>query len=228
MRFFAFLTVAAALTTCAMTTDASAQPMIQQSVPFQNLGSSFFENNGVSWNLRGPNFFANFGGGGLAPAFGNADPNAGLRTGVGFSGGGVQGSLGFNFSQGSNRSNVSTVPSVTSLNGVPGTITSQTLRPFVTGITPVVGGQALIPMGTPAPNPTIQAYHAGQQQDLQRRLQANYARTQKKALEYFNRGLRAEEEGNLKMARANFRRALSTSQGTLRLEVQRHMQNRGW
>ena len=207
---------------------ASAQPMINQSVPLQNLGSSFYENNGVSWNFSGPNFFANSGGNNVVPPFGNFDPNAGLRTGAGFSAGRVSGSIGLNLAQGSSRSNVTTVPSITTMNGYPGSISDQTMRPFVTSITPVVGGGVLIPTPVPSPSPVLQAYYASQQSDLQHRRQANYDRTQKKAFEYFNRGLKAEEEDDLKKARANYRRALGTAQGELRLAIQRRIQSRGW
>ncbi|QDT11492.1 hypothetical protein [Planctomycetes bacterium K23_9] len=210
------------------TSSAFAQPMITQSVPFQNLGSSFNEQNGVNWNLQGPGFFANFGGNNAAVPFGNPDPNAGLRTGAAFRSGGVSGNIGFNFSQGSNRSNVTTVPSLTTMNGVPGSIVDQTMRPFVTGITPVVGGHVLLPTPVPGPDPFLQSYQAAQNADVQRRLQGNVERTQKKALEYFNRGQRAEEEGNLKMARANYRRALASAQGQLRYAVQQKMLSRGW
>jgi hypothetical protein len=164
----------------------------------------------------------------VVPPFGNFDPNAGLRTGVGFSSGRVSGSIGLNLAQGSSRSNVTTVPSVTTMNGYPGSISDQTMRPFVTSITPVVGGRVLIPTQPPAPSPVLQAYYASQQSDLQNRRQANYDRTQKKAYEYFNRGLQAEEEEDLKKARANYRRALGTAQGELRQAIQRRMQSRGW
>ena len=117
---------------------ANGQQMINTTTPLNQIGSSFYENTGVKWSIRGPNFFANFGGAALPP-FGNPDPNSGLRTGVGFSNGRTSGNLGFTFAQGSNRTITSSAPSVTTMNGVPGSFTSQTIRPFVTGITPIVG-----------------------------------------------------------------------------------------
>ncbi len=221
------LVLVATAMTAASTVKAHAQPMIHQSVPFQSFGSSYYENTGVFWNLSGPGFFANFGGNASVP-FGNADPNAGLRTGAAFNKGALSGNIGFQFGQGSNRSSVSTVPSLTTTNGYPGVIADQTMRPFVTGITPVVGGQVLMPTHVPGPSPVLQSYQAAQQADLQQRMQANYQRTQKKAFEYFTRGQRAEEEGNLKMARANYRRALGTATGQLRIAVQQKMRSRGW
>ncbi len=201
----------------------SGQQMINTTTPFHQIGSSFFENNGVTWSLRGPNFFAN-GPAAAQPPFGNPDPNAGLRGGVGFVGGGIRGGLGFNFAQGSSRSISSTVPSITTMNGVPGNITSQTIRPFVTGVTPIVGDYA------------VPRYDQQMSQAVQRTQQAEFARRaatsnqarQKKALQYFERGQKAEEEGNKKMARANYRLALGSAEGLLRIEVLKRMQENGW
>ena len=209
---------------------AFAQPMIHQQVPFQNLGSSFYEQNGVTWNLQGPNgFHANFGGGAVAP-FGNPDPNSGLNTGIAFRRGGWSGNLGLNLAQGSTRTNVSTTPSLTTMDGVPGSISDQTMRPFVTSITPVVGNRWLMPTQPPRNEgqDMLNSYQKAQQAQLQQRMQANYDAKQKKALADFNRGQRAEAEGNLKMARANYRRALQSASGPLRIEVLRKMQSRGW
>ena len=104
------------------------------------------------------------------PPFGNFDPNSGLRSGVAFGGNGVNGTLGFTFGQGSSRTITSTTPSVTLMDGVPGGITSQTIRPFVTGITPVVGDYPTSSFGTiPSPGQQMgQAIQQAQQADLQR------------------------------------------------------------
>ncbi len=205
------------------------QDMINVSTPLNTAGGSFFENIGFNWSLRGPNWFANFNG--MAPPpFGNFDPNSGLRSGVAFGGNGVNGTLGFTFGQGSSRTITSTTPSVTLMDGVPGGITSQTIRPFVTGITPVVGGYPTSSFGTiPSPGQQMgQAIQQAQQADLQQRMfKANRAR-QTKAIEYFNRGQRAETEGNKKMARANYRLALASAEGLLRVEVIKRMRANGW
>ena len=206
---------------------AEAQ-MVQSSTPFQSFGSSFYEQSGVRWSLRGPNFFANSGGG-VVPPFGNPNPNAGLRTGFGFGGGGVSGSLGFNFAQGSSRTMTSTTPSITTMDGYPGTITSQTIRPFVTGVTPVIGGNAY---GTPATdNVSSQMFNSRQQaQAMQRRSRAlaGVEAKQRKAVEAFERGTQAESEGNLKKARANYRKALAADRGPLRQQILIKMRARGW
>lgn len=207
---------------------AEAQ-MVQTSTPFQTFGSSFSEQSGVRWTLRGPNFFANSGGG-VLPPFGNPDPNAGLRTGFGFGGGGgIRGSLGFNFAQGSSRTMTSTTPSITTMDGYPGTITSQTIRPFVTGVTPVIGGNAY---GAPSThNVSSQMFSSHQQaQSMQRRsrAQSGIQAKQQKAVEAFERGTQAESEGDLQTARANYRKALAADQGPLRQQIIMKMRARGW
>lgn len=205
---------------------ASAQQMINTTTPLNQISSSFFENNSVTWSLKGPNFFANFGGA-APPPFGNPDPNSGLRTGAAFNRGGISGTLGFNFGQGSNRTITSSAPSITTMDGVPGSFTSATIRPFVTGITPIVGDY---PQLGPIPHgqEMSQAFQQRQQADFQRRaMKATQAR-QDKAQAYFDRGQKAEEDGNLKMARANYRLALATASGPLRVEVWKRMRANGW
>lgn len=202
---------------------ASGQ-MIHTQTPLQQGGSGFYESSGVNWSLRGRNFFASFGQGPLLPQFGNPTGDTGLRTGFGFGGGGgLSGNLGFNFSQGSSRGFSSTTPSLTTTNGYPGSIFSGTVRPFVTGFSPVVGDYSVA-----APvSPEIAAYYQGQQADLQRRINAAANAKHAKTLEAYKRGLRAEEEGNLKMARANYKRALATANGPLRVEIYQRLQSRG-
>lgn len=206
---------------------ANGQQMINTTTPLNQIGSSFFENTGVTWSIRGPNFFANFGGA-APPPFGNPDPNSGLRTGVGFSNGRTSGNLGFTFAQGSNRTLTSSAPSVTTMNGVPGSFTSQTIRPFVTGITPIVGDYPRLGAIPGQGQEMSQAIQQAQQADFQRRASASSKARHQKALEYFNRGQRAEEEGNKKMARANYRLALHSAAGPLRMEVVKRMQANGW
>ena len=206
----------------------AAQPLIT-GIPNQQLNDSYYESFGVNWALRGPNFFANFGGPPLLPAFGNADPNAGLRGGAAFQRGGVSGSLGFQFAQGSNRSITSSTPSVTTLNGAPGSASFQTIRPFVTGITPVVGGYSYgNPVRDNASSRATRAYREGQAAYLQSRVQANLLAKQKRAQEAFDRGKKAEQDGNLRMARANYRNALAADQGPLRQEILLRMRQNGW
>lgn len=207
--------------------NADAQ-MVNTATPFQNFGSGYYEQSGVRWSLQGPNFFANFGGG-VLPPFGNADPNSGLRTGLGFSSGGINGSLGFNFAQGSHRSMTSTTPSVTTMNGYPGTITSQTIRPFVTGVTPIVGGNAYgAPTSENLSSQMFNSHQRAQAMQMRSRLTAGAQAKQNRAAEAFNRGLLADSEGNLRKARANYRRALAADQGPLRQQILLKMRAHGW
>jgi hypothetical protein len=113
---------------------------VNVSGPFNSVGHSFYENNGVNWGLRGPNWFANFGGGapGVAPPFGGFDPNAGANGGVGFRAGNVMGFLNFTAGQGANSTFVSQTPNVTVPNGGSGFFIDGSFRPFVTSVTPVV------------------------------------------------------------------------------------------
>ena len=166
---------------------------------------------------------------GVAP-FGNPDPNAGLRTGFGFNRGGFSGNFGLTLNQGSSRSSVTTAPSVTTTNGIPGTISDQTLRPFVTSVTPVVGGGVLLPQSqqTNETQQFLQSYQHAQNTHVQQRRIANANVKQERAYTDFERGLKAEKEGNLKMARANYRNALGAAQGPLRIEILKRMRARGW
>ena len=114
-------------------------------VPQQIVSDSFYERFGIHWGFRqrwaggGGIFFDNGGFGGVAPAFGGFDPNAGARFGFGATGN--QGGLFFGFAadQGSNRSMTTTAPMITLPNGGFGSIQSGSIQPFVTGIVPVVG-----------------------------------------------------------------------------------------
>ncbi len=115
------------------TRPADAQ-MVHTSTPFPSIGSSYYESNSIGWSIWGTNWFANFGGGGpLLPPFGGV-PDGGVSGGFGFGGGGLSGNLGFNFAQGSSQSINSTTPSLTTMNGFPGSISSGVVRPFVTRI----------------------------------------------------------------------------------------------
>ena len=102
----------------------------------RGVGASFYENIGVQWGVRGNGWFFNFGGGGAQPPFGGFDPNAGATFGFAGPGGFFNLSAG----QGASTTFGSQTPMVTMPNGGFATFNDQTLRPFVTGIVPVVGG----------------------------------------------------------------------------------------
>jgi hypothetical protein len=195
--------------------------LIHTSTPFQNVESSYFETNSIGWSLRGRNWFANFGGQGpLLPPFSAATPGGGVSGGLGTAGGGVSGSLRFNFSQGSSQSISSTTPSLTTMNGFPGSISSGVVRPFVTGFTPVVGDYAAAVNPLRATART--AAQIGQRQLSE--LRRSQAVLQNKKLElYLQRAERAESEGNKRMARANYRSAIAISPQPLRSLLQQRL-----
>jgi hypothetical protein len=122
----------------ALIDSAHAQQIIV-GTPFQTIGHSYYEHIGTRWGISGPGWFFNFGGPGPAPAFGGFDPGAQANFGFGFGGGGVNGFFNATAGQGSDRSFVSSTPSVTIMNGGQGFFSDTVQRPFVTGLIPVVG-----------------------------------------------------------------------------------------
>lgn len=192
--------------------------MLHSTVPQQNIGDSFNEHLGISWGLRGPGWVVNVPNG----VAGGANPGAGLSGGFAGRSGNVSGNLGFQWSQGSNRSMSTVAPSLTTLDGHPGSFFSGSVRPFVTRITPNVGSFT-------APNEGIrQAGQQRQQATLGDIAERKFVARNEKADRYWNRGLRAEQQGNLKMARANYRLALPYAQQPLHAEIVRRMVQRGW
>jgi len=130
--------------------EAPAQ-QVTTATPFHAVNEGFFEHMGVNWGLKGKNWSFNFGGAGLAqPAFGGFDPHAGARFGWAFKGHGVDGFLNFNAAQGNSRTFTSQVPSVTTMNGMPGIISDTSQSPFVISYIPVVGGFPTIGFYNPA------------------------------------------------------------------------------
>ena len=129
---FAILTALAAAGSASL---ALAQ-QVRVATPHPTVSHSFYEQFGVNWGIRGNGWFFNFGGP-VAPPFGGFDPNAGANFGFG----GPNGFLNFTASQGSSTTFSGQTPMVTVINGGTGAFFDQTVRPFVTGVIPVVGGQ---------------------------------------------------------------------------------------
>ncbi len=150
---------------------------INVSTPFHSFNDSFFESFGVNFGFNIPGGSGNgsrvvglspFGqltpnlvfaqqGAGVIPQFGGYNPNAGGQ--LNFSGNGF--SLGLNFAQGNTRSSVSNVPSMTVQNGFGGDMFSGQVRPFVTGVIPIIGANAnLLP--PPIDNAVTRAINSGQ------------------------------------------------------------------
>ena len=133
--------------------------------PFQSGGDGFFENVGgnFGFNIPGGSMtggssvvgltskgafnpgginFVQGGAGAALPPFGGFTPGSGSSFGFTVNTG--RGSASFNITadQGSSRSLVSQSGSLTLMNGGTGSISATSLRPFVTSVTPVVGGFA--------------------------------------------------------------------------------------
>lgn len=120
--------------------------------PFNNVGSSFYENIGVNWGFSAGGF--NFSYGPMAvpgiPGAGGM-PGAGANLGFGFGGSGGSGFMNLHAAQGSNATINSQAASVVVPNGGTGSIFSGQVRPFVTGLVPVVGDYSAIPRALGAP-----------------------------------------------------------------------------
>ncbi|MBC8352865.1 MAG: hypothetical protein H8E66_12795 [Planctomycetes bacterium] len=129
---------------------AEAQ-QVYTTVPLVTSRDSYYESFGTDWGFshRGRNGYMFFNRGGAntgIPAFGGFDPNGAARFGLGSRG--RNGSFYFNAwgAQGSNRSITSSAPSLMLQNGTSGFVQDLSVRPFVTGLIPVVGSGAVSPV----------------------------------------------------------------------------------
>ncbi|MFK8114488.1 MAG: hypothetical protein AB8B91_19970 [Rubripirellula sp.] len=221
-RWSCFVPVMSLMMTSGVISLSSLQAqMVYTQVPFQQINSTSSTGSNINWNLQGPNWFANFGGGGpLLPPFGGP-VNGGVSGGFGFGGGGVSGNLGFSLGQGSSSSISSTTPSLTTMNGYPGSISSSVVRPFVTGFTPIVGDYvgAMQPMESSA-----EAGRQIAQQQMSTLRQSQASLHNKKLSEYLRRAEKADERGDKRVARANYRGAIALASEPLRSQLQLRMQ----
>lgn len=120
---------------------AKAQQVNLQA-PLINTTDSFSERIGVGFGLQWPGGGFNQNSFGVAqPPFGNPGTvSSGANFGFSVGKGPYRANFNFAAGQGSTRSIVSQTPSVTLQNGGSGAIFDGTVRPFVTGVIPVVGG----------------------------------------------------------------------------------------
>lgn len=144
------------LTALAIFAVIGAQPALAQQTtigtPLNTAGHSFHENIGLAWGLQGNGWF--FNSPGLAPLpFGGGN-------GAMFGGGLGAGGFRLVAEQGASTTMSSQSPSVTVMNGGTGYFSDTTIRPFVTGLIPVVGN---LPTAPPTPriggnpiNPVLQ------------------------------------------------------------------------
>ena len=122
------------------------------------------------------------------------------------------GTLSITGGQSSTRSITSQSASVTTMDGYPGQIVNQQLRPFVTGITPVVGDRAVA-------GPVVNARDA----TLNRISQSAAARDNAKLTRYLRRAESAAEKGNARMARANYKMALGLADPVTAAAIHRRL-----
>jgi len=133
---------------------------VQLTTPYQTMTDSFYENfgfGGINMGRSGPGggwYFNTGPAGSTPPQFGGYDPAADARFGMRF--GGPLG-LGFNMlaGQGSTRSNTVTAPTIVLPNGGSGSLFSGSIRPFVTGVIPIVGNAPLGPVVPMAPASSV-------------------------------------------------------------------------
>lgn len=224
--------------------------MVTTQSPLQNHSASFYEYSHVGWGVHNPHYFMNFNGGGALPPFGGYQPNAGLQGGwaVGNS------HLNFGFGQGASYTSTTTTPMLTTTNGFPGFLFVGSERPFVTGVSPVVGtGFASVPpMGPLAarvatgqlrvdggrivgPQPAVSEIH---QAPLPAAAEIPMARGAVRdaipkrdaktaaltASQYLERAIASEKEGRSGVARIYYQLAVTNGDAVVRAEATRRLE----
>ena len=136
------------LTVIALLPVLHVSPVVAQQVyvsaPSINMSDSFYEWFGIDWGYqsrgRHGSFFFNRGSSqGTIPRFGGFDPASAARLGFSSQGSGHGFFFNLTAAQGSHRSITSTTPSVNLTQGAIGSVRDIQMRPFVTGLIPVVG-----------------------------------------------------------------------------------------
>ncbi len=142
---------------------ASPAPQAAVSVGASSTSDSYFDMQGISWSLAGPNWFARFGPRppGVSPAFGNFPGDAGGSLGLGLRGGRIQGEFFGRWSQGHRSTATFQSPSLMLSDGTYGWWWDMSATPFVVGATPVLGDR---PFRLNVPSP----FHAPQSGVLER------------------------------------------------------------
>ena len=165
--------------------DATWAQQALVTLPSHQLNDGFFERIGVGWNFQstrpGSRMFFNYPGLNSAlPFFGGWDPGTDAR--FGFAGRRGNTRFGFNMAlqQGSSRTMTSVAPSVMVPHGGSASISSTTLRPFVTGWIPVVGQQVYPPMRVPMARPAWQ--HPQALSQLQQRQSRRFRESEEQPL----------------------------------------------
>ncbi len=210
-------------------TRCSAQQVQVQS-PLQSLNHSYHESFRTQWSLGGPRWFFNSGNGPVVP-FGQPELSGGLQGGMGFQNRrGIIGQLGLSAAQGSQTSFSGSAPSLMVTSGVPGYFFSGQFSPFVIGIRPVVGNWTVVRENTlhtnvnpqPAPPPVEddQAVVRERRQKEQTKL-----RNAHQIHQYLLRAERARDQGNLRLARINYQKALRRAAPEQKAEIQQNLRD---
>ncbi len=139
---------------------AAPSPQAAVSVGGTSVSDSFFEMQGISWSLTGPNWFARFGPRppASAPAFGNFPGEAGGSAGFGIRGERVQAEFFGRWSQGYRSAATFQSPSLMLSDGAYGWWWDASATPFVMGVVPVLGDRPGAATGLPPlrePRPTV-------------------------------------------------------------------------
>lgn len=249
-RLPAFLALAVVLSAGDGDTALAQRNGANVGVPFGAGNDAFFERFGVNMQLNGRGFFFNLGGFNNAiPQFGGFQPGAGAAGGLGFGGNGVNGQVGFDFSQGSRRSNVSQSVSGTLMNGQGLVVSDTSQSPFVVNVGPppllarpgAEGGglpwkqqlEGHVPKqessgASPPQEPRAAAAASPRPAsdnpirsvaEIRRERQAQQVTNDDEARRNFARGRQAEEDGKPGVARIYYRLAVEKAAGELREEV---------
>lgn len=141
-------------------TPAAPSPQAAVSVGGTSVSDSFFEMQGISWSLTGPNWFARFGPRPpvSSPPFGNFPGDAGASVGFGMRGERVQGEFFGRWSQGYRSAATFQSPSLMLSDGAYGWWWDASATPFVMGVVPILGDRPGAATGLPPlhePRPTV-------------------------------------------------------------------------
>lgn len=208
---------------------ASAQANFNLPNDTQSTGvsSGFGENNSTAFNLGGPgwSFSNNLN---VSSSVGTPFVGQGMSTGIGFVGNGLHGSLGLNLAQGSSQFMGGTTQSLTTSNGVPGYVQVGEFVPFVTGVTPIVGGNGVGygPVVTTYPDPYGNAAAMMSQSNaiVMNNAMANQAQWNQTRLQlYMRRAEMAMKDRDIKRARANLALAAGYAPQPLKAQLQNQL-----
>ncbi|MEM9827349.1 MAG: hypothetical protein AAF958_12200 [Planctomycetota bacterium] len=187
---------------------AATGQMIHTGVGLGNSNWGYSEGYSLGWSIRRGGISIQRPAGVLFPPFGPQIQPSSFAVGGPLSINGWRGSFGLFGGQSSVSTFSGTSASVTTMDGYPGSIQSQTLQPFVFGFTPIVGGWPAVsaePTFLPQSDPAQQQ----QRSEVLQRVRQSQQTTQDKRLEkYLRRARDAEATGNARMARANYKYAL--------------------